>query len=77
MEKELRNQTAFETGGIPTPAGQEHIGATDGLADAVEGIMDNIEASFKGGKPDAKAAESGTPKSAPDRYVPTGQEAKS
>ncbi|HZG88207.1 hypothetical protein [Paenibacillus sp.] len=57
MEKELREQTAFETGGIPTPAGQEHMGATDGLAGAVEGIMDNIEASFADGKPDAKSAE--------------------
>ena len=30
MEKELREQTAMETAGIPTPPDQEHIGATDG-----------------------------------------------
>ncbi|HZG55936.1 hypothetical protein [Paenibacillus sp.] len=54
MEKELAEQTAFETGGIPTPVGQEHIASTDGIAGAVEGIMDNIEASFTGRSVDGK-----------------------
>ncbi|WP_309122944.1 hypothetical protein [Paenibacillus sp.] len=51
MEKQLKEQTAFETGGIPTPAGQENIAATDGIANAVEGIMDNIQASIAGDAP--------------------------
>ena len=51
MEKQLAEQTAFETGGIPTPVGQEHIAATDGIANAVEGIMDNIQASIAGDAP--------------------------
>ncbi|TLS50468.1 hypothetical protein FE782_20845 [Paenibacillus antri] len=51
MEKQLKEQTAFETGGIPTPAGQENIAATDGIANAVEGILDNIQASIAGDAP--------------------------
>lgn len=42
-DKKITEQTAFETGGIPTPSDQENIGATDIISEAVEGMMDNIE----------------------------------
>ncbi len=45
-DKQITDQTAFETAGIPTPPDQENIGATDGISDAIEAIMDNIEDSF-------------------------------
>jgi hypothetical protein len=45
-DKQITDQTAFETAGIPTPPDQENIGATDGISDAIETIMDNIEDSF-------------------------------
>jgi hypothetical protein len=43
VDKKITEQTAFETGGIPTPSDQENIGSTDKISEAVEGMMDNIE----------------------------------
>ncbi|WP_176706351.1 hypothetical protein [Paenibacillus hemerocallicola] len=43
LDKKISEQTAFETGGIPTPSDQENIGSTDKISEAVEGMMDNIE----------------------------------
>ncbi|MDF2717138.1 MAG: hypothetical protein K0R28_4063 [Paenibacillus sp.] len=42
-DNKIEEQTAFETAGIPTPPGQEHIASTDKISDVIEGIMDNIE----------------------------------
>ncbi|WP_165842172.1 hypothetical protein [Paenibacillus xerothermodurans] len=46
LEKEIEEQTAFETAGIPTPPDQQHIAATDPVSGIVEGIIDNITAEF-------------------------------
>ncbi len=56
MVKELEERTIFEDN-IPTPAGHEHIAATDPIASAVEGIMDTIQASVAGDAP-AEATKS-------------------
>lgn len=45
-EKQLNDQTAYETAGITTPADQEDITATDMVSEAVEDIMDNIHKTF-------------------------------
>ncbi|MFD0870328.1 Uncharacterised protein [Chlamydia abortus] len=42
-EQKITGQTAFETAGIPTPPDQEDMGATDGISEVVEAILDNIE----------------------------------
>ncbi|MDQ0903784.1 MULTISPECIES: hypothetical protein [unclassified Paenibacillus] len=45
-DKNITEQTAFETAGIPTPSDQENIAATDKISEMVKGIMDNIEHAF-------------------------------
>lgn len=42
-DKQITEQTSFETAGIPTPPDQQNIASTDKISDAVAAIMDNIE----------------------------------
>lgn len=48
MSKEIEEQTAFETAGIPTPVNQQDIAATDMISGAVADIMDNVEETITG-----------------------------
>lgn len=54
MKKEIAEQHAIGTYGIPTPVDQEHIGPTDSIAGAVAGMMDEIQASLLGDQPKGK-----------------------
>ncbi|WP_274364254.1 hypothetical protein [Paenibacillus thermotolerans] len=42
MNKEIEDQTAFETAGIPTPVNQQDIASTDMISGAVAEIIDNV-----------------------------------
>ena len=50
------NETTNTPGGINTPAEREDNAATDPIANAVEGFMDNIQEAFGGGERDKPEA---------------------